>query len=226
MAINNISINPIGYANAWANTPCPHWPAHTRHRDPTDASAIELHLLWKTHNWNKNKFYSFDNAKENQEKDALPCWVWMNFKAAFNDYFHESFASMEQISVLSDVFSFWNKSPSRMLFKRILQWCFPVKLHNCFVDYESSPEFPSTWREEIMTAFAFLSNVSFNHRSIRHQKFVALWHLQKVCFVERTGHNPNIFIIAEDKISSKGKCIYLWLLWTKATTKWMESNVM
>ena len=68
MAINNKSINPIGHTDAWANTPCPLWLAHTTHRDPTAASTIELqsyenHTIQTKIHFTNN---SFDSAKENR----------------------------------------------------------------------------------------------------------------------------------------------------------------
>ena len=40
------------------------------------------------------------------------------------------------------------------LFSRMLQHCFAVKLEKClFVDYNTSPDFTSAWREERMSGF-------------------------------------------------------------------------
>ena len=38
-----------------------------------------------------------------------------------------------------------------LLLSRMLQTCFSVKLQKRFVDYETSPDFPSVWREEMVT---------------------------------------------------------------------------
>ena len=48
---------------------------------------------------------------------------------------------------------------AQLLVIRIPQLCFTVKLQNCSVDYDTSADFTSAWREEMTSGFSSLSEL-------------------------------------------------------------------
>lgn len=68
------------------------------------------------------------------------------------------------------------------LFRRLLQLCFTVTLKNCSVDYDSSPDSTSSWREKInnfslrIKHFLVVINYKVRWRTERQHYFVFTYH--------------------------------------------------